>query len=577
MYWSQVYLHTFRDEPKDAEIISHKLILKAGLVKKVAPGIYTYGFLALRSLRKIEKIIREELNNIHYQEILMPMVHPKQLWEESNRWDEMGDNLLRFENRNKQKFCLGATHEEVVLDYVRHSVKSYRNLPVFIYQIQNKFRDEIRPRFGLMRGREFIMKDAYSFNLSKEEALKSYERMYACYEMIFSRLGLSFCIVEADAGNMGGSKTHEFQVLSLNGEDKILKSDSSSYAANLEVVPSTLEDTPLDKSQYKKMQKIHTPGQRTIKHLSRFLKIQEEDLVKILFVKYRNRKGGSGEDTQIGILLRGSDELNFIKLKKELNLNEEPLFLTNKEIQEVTGALPGSCGPVGLNIPLYLDKAVENKCNYVVGANEDDYHWENVNHGRDFKVEKTGDFRFAKEGDPSPDGKGKLVLMKGIEVGHVFFLGDKYSKSMKATYLNKEGKPAYLEMGCYGIGVSRTLQAAIEQNHDKNGIIWSQSLTPFDIHLCVLDSDDAEIMKKVKELYVALVEMNWEVFVDDRDERPGVKFKDADLLGFPLRINLGKRGLSENKVDMVERKSGKKHQVSFAEVLKSVQKIFSTL
>ena len=574
MFWSQVHLHTFRDDPKDAEIISHKLILKSGLVKKVAPGIYTYGLLALRSLRKIESVIREELGKIHYQEILMPMVHPKNLWEESNRWDEMGDSLLKFQNRNEQKFCLGATHEEVIVDYLRHSIKSYRNLPVFIYQIQNKFRDEIRPRFGLMRGREFIMKDAYSFDLNKEDALKSYNKMYSAYERIFSRLGLKFCVVEADAGSMGGSKTHEFQVLSQNGEDSILISDSSDYAANLEIVPSNLKNISVDKSQYKEMKKIHTPNQRTIKDLANFLKIKEENLVKILFVKFKNKKN---ENVKIAILLRGNDELNLIKLKKYFSLNEDPLFLTNKEVREITGAFPGSCGPVNLNIPIYLDKAVESKCNYVVGANEDDYHWKNVNHGRDFKIEKTGDFRFAKEGDPSPDGNGKLKLMRGIEVGHVFFLGDKYSKSMKATYLNKEGKSSYMEMGCYGIGVSRTLQAAIEQNHDKDGIIWPKFLTPFHLHLCVLDPDNMEVMKKAKELYVALVKMNWEVFVDDRNERPGVKFKDSDLLGFPLRLDLGRRNLSEDKVDIIERKTHKKHHIFFKEVVNSIHEIFSSI
>ena len=574
MYWSQIHLCTFRDAPKDAEIASHKLIIKAGLVKKVAPGIYTYGLLALRSLRKVESIIREELHSINYQEILMPMVHPKHLWEESRRWYDMGDGLLKFQNRNKQEFCLGPTHEEVVVDYLRHSIKSYRDLPIFVYQIQNKFRDEIRPRFGLMRGREFIMKDAYSFDLSKEDALKSYDKMYSAYERIFSRLGLDFRIVEADAGSIGGSKTHEFQVLSQSGEDSVLVSDGSDYAANLEVVPSTLESSPVDETKYKEIKKIHTPNQKTIENLSHFLDIKKEDLVKILFVKY---KGKEQKNEKIGILLRGNDELNFIKLKNALSLIEEPVFLTAKEIHEITNALPGSCGPVGLNIPIYLDKAVEGRCNYMVGANEDDYHWGNVNHGRDFKVEKVLDLRFAQEGESSPDGKGKLKSMRGIEVGHVFYLGDKYSKSMKTTFLSKDGRPSYIQMGCYGIGVSRILQAAIEQHHDKDGIVWPKALAPFHLHLCILDVEDSTIMEKARELYEALIKEGWEVFVDDRNERPGVKFKDADLLGIPLRLDLGKRNLSENKVDISERKSHEKHRVLFKEVVKNVYKIFSSL
>jgi prolyl-tRNA synthetase len=574
MKWTKTHLFTLKEAPADAEIPSHKLLVRAGFIKKLAPGIHTYGNIALRAIRKFETIIREELDKRDCTEILMPMVHPQSLWEETNRWSEMGAGLLKFKNRNDHGFCLGATHEEAVVDYVRHDLKSYRDFPKNLYQIQTKYRDEIRPRFGLMRGREFSMKDAYSFDLDQASALKTYEVMYGAYQAIFDRLGLQYRIVQADAGNIGGSQTHEFQLLAEAGEDALLVSDQSDFAANIEVCPA-IDATPhVSAAAPVALEKFATPGQKTIADLSKFTKVPEKDLVKTLF--FSANEGTDSKDKSlkpVAVLLRGSDELNPIKLKNVLGMTNPPLMLTDEEVKEVTGAAPGSCGPVGLKMPVYCDNGVMGLKNFIVGANEDGFHFKNVNLDRDFKITQAVDVRMAKAGDLSPDGKGVLQAFRGIEVGHVFYLGTKYSQKMGATYLDKDGKSQPIEMGCYGIGVTRTVQATIEQSHDADGIIWPMAIAPYHVHVCALDVGDAAVMGLANEIESSLQGQHFDVLIDDRDERPGVKFKDADLLGMPLRVVIGKKGLDKGEVEIVVRKTKQMIKVPVSQVIPELLKL----
>lgn len=557
MKWSKTHIYTLKEAPSDAEIISHKLLIRGGYMKKLAPGIFTYGNLGLRAIRKFENIIREELNKRGLIEVLMPMVHPRELWEETGRWNEMGEGLLKFQNRNKHWFCLGATHEEAITDYVRNDVKSYRDLPKNIYQIQTKYRDEIRPRFGLMRGREFIMKDAYSFDADQTGALKAYDLMYNAYKAIFDRLNLNYRIVQADAGNIGGSQTHEFQLLADAGEDALLVSDTTDFAANIEVCPAIDSEPHVStETELKAVEKFATPNQKTIAELEKFTGISAKNLVKTLF--FSANEGLDPRDQSIkpfAVLLRGSDEVNPIKVKNMLGMTNPPLMLTDDEVREVSNASPGSCGPVGLTIPVYMDNGVAGLKNYIVGANENGFHLKNVNHERDFKVTKVGDLRMAKAGDKCPQSSGKLIAYRGIEVGHVFYLGNKYSQKMGATFLDAQGKVLPFEMGCYGIGVTRTVQASIEQSHDADGIIWPKSIAPFHVHMCVLDPSDEKIMSVADKFYTEMNATGIEVLMDDREERPGVKFKDADLLGMPVRIVIGKRGLENNEIEVVNRKT----------------------
>lgn len=576
MKWSQSHVYTLKEAPSDAEIPSHKLLVRAGLVKKLAPGMYTYGPLILRSIRKFENIIREELNKRGCIEVLMPVVHPRELWEETNRWEEMGAGLLKFKNRNDHWFCLAATHEEAVVDYVRHDVKSYKDLPRNIYQIQTKYRDEIRPRFGLMRGREFNMKDAYSFDVDQVSALKSYQMMYEAYQAIFNRLGVQYRIVQADAGNIGGSQTHEFQLLADAGEDSLLVSDTTDFAANIEVCPALDAELFVSNEAPKTIEKFATPGLKTIADLSKSTGVPENQLVKTLFFSGNDRTNPKDAALKpIAVLLRGSDELNPVKLKNALGLVNPPLMLTDEEVKQVTGAWPGSCGPVGLQIPVYMDTGVQSLKNYIVGANEDGFHIRNVNHDRDYKVEKTVDLRLAKAGDKDPLSNGTLKAYRGIEVGHVFYLGKKYSEKMKATFLDAQGKAQNFEMGCYGIGVTRTVQACIEQNHDQDGIIWPKAIAPFQVHICLLDPKDGKSQTVVQQMETQLEANGYDVFIDDRDERPGVKFKDADLLGMPVRIVIGKKGLDNNEVEVVDRRTKAIDKVSPDSALQTVKKILA--
>jgi prolyl-tRNA synthetase len=569
MKWSSGYLFTLKEAPADAEIPSHILMVRGGYMRKVAPGIYTYGHLLLRALKKFENIVRSELDKRGCVEILMPVVHPRELWEETGRWKKMGDGLQRMKNRNGHEFCLGATHEEVVTDFARKDVKSYRDLPFNLYQIQTKFRDEIRPRFGLMRGREFTMKDAYSFDADQAGAQKAYALMHEAYTAIFQRLGAKFRVVQADSGNIGGNQSQEFHIIADSGEDHLLVCEESSFAANIEVCPAIDSFPAKTPPEMEPMSEFPTPGLRTIDALAKFLKVPANQLVKTMY--YSASDDPAKNLNPVAVLLRGSDEVNPVKLKNHFGLANPPQLLNDEEVRKLTGASPGSCGPVGLAIPILMDKGVENRRNYTVGANKDDFHLKNVNHGRDFKPTTVGDFRMAKEGDASPDGKGKLKSFRGIEVGHIFYLGTTYSKQMEANYLSQDSVLKPIEMGCYGIGVTRTVQAVVEQNHDKDGIIWPVSIAPYAVHITLLDPDNAEARALSDKLYSEFNAKGIDVLVDDRAERPGVKFKDADLLGMPMRINIGARGLAAGEVELVDRKTKKIDKVSPGAVLEKVQ------
>jgi prolyl-tRNA synthetase len=499
-------------------------------------------------------------------EILMPMVQPRELWDESKRWNIMGKGLLKFKDRNDHEMCLGPTHEEVVTDIARREVKSYRDLPLNLYQIQTKYRDEIRARFGLMRGKEFVMKDAYSFDVDRDSALVSYDAMFKAYKRIFARCGLDFRTVRADSGAIGGSHTHEFQVLAMSGEDQIMACSNCDYASNVEITPAlsplvSENQTPVAMEHFKGLglkvetlkghQSIHTPNLKTIADLAVFLKIPAHNLVKTLFYKINDKKF-------LCILLRGDEEMNEIKLKNLYSLDAPPEMCNEDEVLKITGAHPGSCGPAGLeNIAILCDNGLKNLKNWVVGANKDDYHFVGINPDVDFKPTRWADLRKAREGDLCPECKtGVLKSHRGIEVGHVFYLGDKYSKAMKAVYLDETGKSKACEMGCYGIGIGRTVQAAIEQSHDKDGMIWPLPLAPFEVLVALLDVEDGATKEVAEKIYRDLNAKGIEVLLDDRNERPGIKFKDADLIGVPIRINVGKKSLADgNQVEFVERKS----------------------
>lgn len=563
--WTKLGIKTYKEDPADAEVPSHKLLMRSGLVKKLSSGIYSYGPLFLRSFRKLEAIIREELEKVDMAEVLLPMVQPKKLWEESGRWGY--PDMQTFKNKTGHEFCLGPTHEEVITDYVRNDITSYKELPVYYYQIQDKYRDEIRPRFGLMRGREFVMKDAYSFDATQEDAHKSYYKIRAAYVKIFDHLELDYRVVNADGGAMGGSLTEEFQVLADVGEDELLVSDKSDFAANIEICPKALDgDTPEQVLQELEMKEFATPNLKTIDDLAKSLSVPTKALVKTMFFEGENLKGKS---FKIAVLVRGCDQVNPIKIKNKIGLKTEPRALSEDEVLELTGAHPGSCGPIGLKAAVYMDHNLKDFKSMTVGANKDGFHLSGVSPGRDFKATETFDLALAQEGDASPDGEGKLKSIRGVEVGHIFYLGQKYSKSMGAKFSDASGKAQNFEMGCYGLGVTRTLQAAIEQSHDKDGIVWPKALSPFDVHVTLLD-DTGDILKFLKDLSSELEPKGITFFIDDRKERPGVKFKDADLLGFPIRLTLGKRGFDSGNAELFVRKTGEKLDVSLADASKII-------
>ncbi len=546
MRTSRFLLSTVRETPAEAETVSHKLMLRAGMIRKLAAGIYTWLPLGLKVLRKVEHIVRQEMNRAGAQEVLMPAVQPAELWQESGRWDQYGPELLRLKDRHQRDFCIGPTHEEVVTDLMRREIKSYRQLPANFYQIQMKFRDEIRPRFGVMRAREFLMKDAYSFHASEASLMETYQLMYDTYARIFQRVGLEFRAVAADTGAIGGNASHEFHVLADSGEDAIAICNTCNYAANVEMAPAL---PPMGKrpAAVKPAQTVDTPGQKTIEEVSRFLKIEPRQTLKTLLVK--------GTGGAVALVVRGDQELNEVKAAKLPQVAKPLVFLTPCEVELAAGCDTGSIGPVGLKITVIADESAARLSDFVCGANVNGKHLVNVNWGRDLPEPVAADLRKVVEGDPCPDGGkgncgGRLTIRRGIEVGHIFQLGTKYSEAMNATCLDETGKSVIMPMGCYGIGVSRIVAAAIEQNHDANGIVWPDAIAPFHVALVPIGyHKSAAVREAVDKLYADLTAAGLDVLLDDRDERPGVMFADMDLVGLPHRVVLGDKGLAKGVIE----------------------------
>ncbi len=568
MFYSRYFIPTVKETPSDAEVISHQLMLRAGMIRKLGAGIYNYLPLGLRSIRKFESIVREEMNRAGAIEMLMPSVQPAELWQESGRWAFYGKELLRFKDRKENDFCMGPTHEEVITDMVRREIKSYRQMPINFYQIQTKFRDEIRPRFGLMRGREFIMKDAYSFDVDSSAADKSYDLMYQAYLRIFERCGLNFRAVEADTGSIGGSSSHEFMVLADSGEDAIVSCNECRYAANVEKAESRAAQILATDESLLPLQLTETPEMKTIVDVAAFLGLPVDNTVKTLVYT-----SDCGE--HVMALLRGDHELNEIKLKNSMGWAEIQMA-SEDDILNITGSPVGFLGPRDLKIkvPVIADLAIQSLVNTVIGANQKDMHFTNANPGRDFTPDRYVDIRNVEAGDPCPRCEsGKLEMWRGIEVGHVFKLGTKYSKSMNATYLDANGREQTIFMGCYGIGIGRSVAAAIEQNHDENGIIFPVPIAPFHCSVVAVNTKDSGVMAAAEEIYFKLEKLGIEVLFDDRDERPGVKFKDNDLIGIPLRIVVGSKGLAEGKVEVKIRKTGEVFSLPIDEAIEQVNQV----
>ncbi len=567
MRYSQMLLPTLKEDPSDAEVVSHRLMLRAGMIRKLAAGIYSYLPLAQRVVKKTEEIIREEMNRAGAQEVILPFVQPAELWQKSGRWDIYGKEMVRFKDRSDREFCLGPTHEEVITDLVKNQVTSYRQLPLTLYQIHLKFRDELRPRFGIMRAREFVMKDAYSFDVDEKGAEESYQKMHHAYGNIFRRCGLTFRAVEADTGPIGGSFSHEFMVLADTGEDIIFSCNRCEYAASRdkaeigsageEVVPPGLCG---------EMRRVKTPQQRTVEEVTQFLKVRPHELVKTLIFQ--------DEQQVIAALVRGDHETNEVKLRSLLAT--ETLSLADDEtIERITKAPKGFAGPVGLTVTIIADHALKTMKNFVTGGNEKDVHLLDVNLGRDFQVERFADIRFAQQGDSCPRcSKGELQMARGIEVGHIFKLGTKYSESLGAKFLDGQRREHYMVMGCYGIGVGRTVAAAIEQHYDKNGIIFPSSIAPFQVTVVSVNPRDPLVSEASERIYGKLAHAGLEVLFDDRDERPGIKFKDADLIGIPLRVTVGEKA-KDGVFDIKVRKTGEVLLVREEEVVEKIREMSS--
>jgi prolyl-tRNA synthetase len=569
MRWSKILIPTLKEDPSDAEVVSHKLLVRGGFIRQVSRGIYDYFPLALKVIRKIENIVREEMDRAGAQELLMPIASPAELWQESGRWDVYGKELIRFKDRNDRDFCLGPTHEEIVTDLVRRAVRSYRELPFNLYQIQTKFRDEVRPRFGLMRGREFIMKDAYSFHTDAEDCKREYDNMVLTYKRIFDRCGLKYRPVEADTGAIGGSLSHEFQVLAESGEDAIVSCDRCDYAANLEKAAVKADRAAARDltAETPGLEKVSTPGKKSVAEVAEFLNVAPEKFIKTLVYQVDG-------DELIAALVRGDHEINEVKLQAAVGCRE--IALANEAaVSAATGVTLGYLGPIGLKLRTIADLSVQSMRGAVTGANEANAHYIEVDQERDFTPSAFADIRLALAGDQCPRcEQGRLEAHRGIEVGQVFYLGKKYSELMGATYLDAEGRERPIEMGCYGIGISRLVAAAVEQNHDANGIIWPLSIAPFQLLLLPINYKDKATGEAADLLYEELRRRGLEVLLDDRDERPGVKFKDGDLIGIPLRITIGAKGLEKGILELRWRSEGKSTEIP---VIGAAQTIHSHL
>lgn len=569
MRTSQYILATLKETPSDAEIVSHQLMLRAGMIRRVASGLYTWLPSGLRVLRKVENIVREEMDKAGAIEMLMPVIQPADLWEESGRWSEFGPELMRFTDRHNREFALGPTHEEVITDFVRKEVNSYKQLPLTLYQVQTKVRDERRPRFGVMRAREFTMKDAYSFHLSEECLNNTYQAMHKAYCNIFERLGLDYRPVIADTGSIGGSVSHEFHVLAESGEDAIAFSDGSDYAANIEKAEALAPTEPRADAS-KELKAFPTPDAKTIEELKKHYGVKPHRSVKTLIVY-----GAPDENEQRGLValvIRGDHELNELKAEKH-PLVDSPLEMAKEaDIIAAIGAKPGSLGPVGLTMPIIVDRTANVMADFVAGANKDDEHFSGINWDRDVTNYDVADIRNIVEGDPSPCGQGTLQIKRGVEVGHIFQLGTKYSEAMKAGVLNEDGKNQVMTMGCYGVGVSRIVAAAIEQNNDKYGIIWPQSIAPFDLAIVPMNMHKSHRIPDIaNSLYQGLKDAGVDVLFDDRKERPGVMFNDMELVGVPFTLVIGERNLDENKVELKNRRTGEKLMIDIDTAIESIK------
>jgi len=565
MRYSQMFLPTVREVPSDAEVISHQLMIRAGMIRKLTSGIYSVLPLGYRTVKKVEEIIRQEMDAAGAQEVYLPAVQPAELWQESGRWGFYGKELLRFKDRHLRECCLGPTHEEVITDLVRNEVKTYRQLPRNLYQIQTKFRDEVRPRFGVMRCREFDMKDAYSFDADEKGADLSYEKMFKAYTRIFSRIGLKFRPVEAASGNIGGAYSHEFMVLADTGEDALSFCSGCDYAANLEKAEiARPEQKQPDPALFRPLETIHTPDVRTIEEVSAFLNVTPQDIVKTLVF--------AADGKPVAVLIRGDEEVNEAKLRNYLGADAVELA-TDDIVLEVTNSPKGFAGAIGIKAPVYADYSLMNRVNVVMGANREDYHVKNANLGRDFTVTAFADLRIIKESDSCPRCGKPVRFARGIEVGHVFKLGTKYSKAMRATFLDRDGKEKFMIMGCYGIGVGRTVAAAIEQQHDDQGILWPMTIAPFHVIVVPVNVNDAKIAAAGETLYRELGEAGVEVLLDDRDERAGVKFNDADLIGIPLRVTIGPKSLAAGNVELRIRRTGETRTIPVGEAKTAIRDI----
>ncbi|WP_352419811.1 proline--tRNA ligase [Proteiniborus sp.] len=568
MKMSKLYMPTLREVPSEAELPSHQLLLRAGMIRKLVSGVYSYLPLGIRVLKKVEDIVREEMDAIDSQEVLMSAIQPAELWKESGRWDDFGPEMFRLYDRNQREFCLGPTHEEIFTDLIRHEVKSYKQLPLSLYQIQTKYRDEKRPRFGLMRAREFIMKDAYTFDIDEEGMRKSYEDMWKAYEKIFSRCGLKFKVVQGDSGAMGGSDSHEFMAMSEYGESAIAYCDSCDYAATDEKA-SCLYEVASTTQEKLQPEKVHTPNAKTIEDVANFFNASAESFAKTLLIK--------AKDEVVAVVIPGSRELNEIKLVNVLGVPEHEIMMADEEtVKAVTGAEVGFAGPINLkkDIRIIVDSRVTKMNNFIVGANETDYHIKNVNYGRDFEGEVVEDLLLVREGDKCPKCGAPLKMDRGIEVGNIFQLGLKYSGALNATFLDENGKEQKIYMGSHGVGVSRTAAAVIEQCHDENGIVWPLSVAPYHVIVTIVNVKNEEQAALGEKLYNELKSSGLEVLLDDRNERAGVKFKDADLIGIPIRITVGKKA-NEEIVEFSLRREGEKSEISVNDIMDKIKAEFN--